>query len=208
VLAGLPVPSEKQGQSPQTLAKDYFEKATSLNPHFKYALLGQIHLACKTQPRPEAKDTQELGRRLQFSPFAPGDRGVLYGLKELAVAGEMCLTKQDIETLFAAAIANRTVDNGVRAMLWSWLADYQWLATKDIAGAKQALAQSLELSPGNPSNRLKWGQLQYISGELNPARKTLMALHNEMLSDDERKTLEQVLLNITMATNDPESRPQ
>jgi Tfp pilus assembly protein PilF len=141
----------------------------------------------------------ELAHRLRDTPFAPGDRTVVYNLKEMALNGTLCLNRQDMDGLFVAAIANPSVSPFVRAMLLSWHADYLWLHAHDMSAARGSLGQSLALNPGNPSNRLKWAQLLYISGERNAASKLLLALRGENLSGEERKTLEELLaaINIT-----------
>lgn len=200
LLDSLIAPSSPTEAALYAKAQRLYAQANALNPYFKFALLGQIHLACKTSHEPPAELRDALTQRLQYTPFAPGDRTVLYGLKEMAVAGELCLPKEDVEQLFAAALANPSVDTGVQAMLWSWLADYRWLAAKDLAAARAALRHSLDLNSGNPSNRLKWAQLQFIAGEFPAARQTLLALRDVLLSTEERQTLEQVLATINMST--------
>ena len=155
--------------------------------------LGMIHLSCQAGLPADKAWVDELARRLQSTPFAPGDRNVLYSLKEMAIAGTICLTRPEIDGLFAAALANPGVSPGVQAMLHSWHADYLWLQAKDLAAAGQALGQSLALNPGNPSNRLKWAQLLFIAGEREPARQLLLDLREQNFSAAERQTLNELL---------------
>ncbi len=180
-------------------ARRHFVRANELNPGFKMGGLGLIYLSCKTGQMPDSTDVAELARRLQHTPFSPGDRTVVYNLKEMALNGTLCLARRDMDGLFAAAMANPSVSPSVRAMLLSWHADYLWLRAHDMSAARGALGQSLALNPGNPSNRLKWAQLLYISGESNAASKLLLVLRGESMSGEERKTLEELLaaINIT-----------
>ena len=145
----------------------------------------------------------ELQRRLRDTPFAPGDRTVLYSLKEMTVAGSVCLGRSDVDGLFAAAIANPGVSPGVRAMLYSWHADYLWLHEKDLPAAFAALGQSLTLVPSNASNRLKLAQLRFIAGEREQASELFVELRGERLSVEERKTLEELLTNLSMLKGKP-----
>ncbi|SFV01893.1 hypothetical protein SAMN05216350_11384 [Polaromonas sp. YR568] len=174
-------------------ARKHYEAAGQLDPYFKMSWLGLIHLNCKAGIVIKPSDLHELSRRLREVPFAPGDRGVLYSLKEMTIAGKICLNRSEIDGLFASALANPGVSPAVQAMLYSWHADYLWLHERDGAAARRALGQSLALNPGNPSNRLKWAQLLLISGEKDEARRLLLGMQGENFSEDERNTLNELL---------------
>jgi Tfp pilus assembly protein PilF len=117
----------------------------------------------------------------------------LYNVKEMAISGLPCLSRTEVDGLFAAAMANPGVLQGVQAMLHSWHADYLWLREHDIAAARNALGHSLALNPNNPSNRLKWAQLLLISGEQEQARQLLLDLKADSYSADERQTIQDLL---------------
>jgi hypothetical protein len=192
VLAGLP--DAAQANTPTySFALRHYEIAGELDPTFKMGWLGMIHLSCQAGRTPDKAWLVELARRLQNTPFAPGDRTVLYSLKEMSIAGTICLNRTEIDNLFAASLANPSVSPGVQAMLHSWHADYYWLREKDMPAARKALAQSLKLNPGNPSNRLKWAQLLFLDNERDAARVLLLALQDQNLSTEERKTLGELL---------------
>ena len=197
-LAGL---SESANPNSPThaFARRHYEMAGELNSNFKFSWLGLIHLNCQAGLPAERVEINELARRLKSTPFAPGDRNVLYSLKEMSIAGSICLTRPDVDALFAAALANPGVSPGVQAMLHSWHADYLWLQANDLPAAGAALGQSLKLNPANPSNRLKWAQLLFIAGERVPARQLLLDLRDANLAADERKTLNELLAAGDMA---------
>lgn len=174
-------------------ARRHFELANGLDPGFKMGWLGLVHLNCKAGIPAAQTEIDELSRRLRETPFAPGDRGVLYSLKEMAIAGTLCLRRSEIDGLFDAALANPGVSPAVRAMLYSWHADYLWLHESDVVAARAALGQSLALVPSSPSNRLKLAQLRLISGEQEQARQLLLALRGEHFSATERNTLYELL---------------
>ena len=182
-------------------AHAHYKLACELDPNSKMCWLGLIHLNCKAGIPVDATWIQELAHRLQNTPFAPGDRTVLYNLKEMSIAGQICLSRPQIEHLFAAALANSGVSSGVQAMLHSWHADYLWLREHDMAAARSALGKSLTLNPYNPSNRLKWAQLLFISGERDKARQLLLELQSLNFSTDERKTLNELLATYHIVAN-------
>jgi len=197
-LAGLP--DAASGNSPTfSLALRHYQMAGELDPAFKMGWLGIIQLSCQAGRTPPEAWVDELAHRLQSTPFAPGDRTVLYGLKDMANAGTICLNRSEIDRIFAAALANPGVRPGVAAMLHSWHADYLWLHEKDMPAARAALATSLTLNPGNPSNRLKWAQLLYLDGEREAARQLLLALRDQNWTSEERQTLGELLATYTIA---------
>jgi protein O-mannosyl-transferase len=204
VLAGLE--GSDSASSPRySLARAHYELAGQLDPNFKMNLLGLIHLNCQAGIPVEQQWVGELQRRLRETPFAPGDRTVLYSLKEMTVAGSVCLGRSEVDGLFAAAITNPGVSLGVQAMLYSWHADYLWLHEKDLAAAFAALSQSLTLVPSNASNRLKLAQLRFIAGERDQAHQLVLELRGERLSLEERKTLDELLAGLGMLESKPAS---
>ena len=204
VLAGL-AGSDSASSPRYSLAKAHYELAGQLDPNFKMNLLGLIHLNCQAGIPVEQPWVGELQRRLRDTPFAPGDRTVLYSLKEMTIAGSLCLGRPEVDSLFSAAIANPGVSAGVRAMILSWYADYLWLHEKDLPAACTALGQSLTLVPSNASNRLKLAQLRFIAGERDQAYQLLLELRGERLSMDERKTLDELLAGLGMLKAKPAS---
>lgn len=192
ILAGL---SEAAAHNSPThaFARRHYELANQLDPAFKMGGLALIQLNCQAGLAVVRPEFDELARRLQATPFAPGDRSVLYGLKEMAIKGSICLARPDVDALFAAALANPGVSPAVQAMLHSWHADYLWLQAHDLSAARTALGQSLKLNPANPSNRLKWAQLLVIAGEREQARQLLLQLRGQNFSAEERQTLNELL---------------
>ena len=196
-LAGLPDAALRDSPT-YALARTRYELAGKLDPNLKMNWLGLIHLNCKAGMPAKQADIEELARRLRETPFAPGDTGVLYNMKEMSIAGSVCLARPEMDAVFAAALANPGASPAVKAMLYSWHADYLWLRERDLAAARSALGQSLALYPFNPSNRLKWAQLLMLSGELAQARQLLLALRTEYFSAEERKTLDDMLTALNM----------
>lgn len=174
-------------------ARAHLERAGEIDATFKQSWLSLIELNCHAGVPFERRWLDELVRRLQRTPFGPGDRNVLYRVKERAIAGSSCLNRADVDGLFIAALSNPSVSAGVAAILNSWYSDYLWLSANDLAGAKSALAKSLSLVPSNSSNQLKWAQLLLISGEIEMAKALLISLPVNALSRAERQTRDELL---------------
>jgi hypothetical protein len=196
MLLGLPTPTEQTTAA----ARNHLVAANAADAHFKSAALGLIQLNCQVSDHAGSAEVDNLAQRLTNTPFAPGDRNILYSIKEMMNAGTLCLTRAEVDSLFSAALSNTTVSTGVAALLHSWHADYLWLNQHDMAAARGALARSLNLNAGNLSNQLKWAQLLFIAGEGAAAGNVLLALNRENLSMEERKTLDELLAAIKIQT--------
>ncbi|BAN36197.1 Tfp pilus assembly protein PilF [Sulfuricella denitrificans skB26] len=188
------LPESASPNSPiHSFARAHYELASELDPNFKLGWLGLIHLNCKAGKPVELAWINELSRRLRETPFAPADRNVLYNLKEMSIAGTICLARPDMQRLFSSAFSNPTISPSVLAILYSWYADYLMLRENDRVAAQEALAKSLQLAPTNASNRLKWAQLILLEGRRDEAAQLLKALQNIPLSSNEKKTAEKLL---------------
>ncbi len=168
--------------------RSHYEQSAQLDPHAKLPWLGLMHLHCSANLPIEHQWLEELVRRLRETPFAPGDKTVLYSIKEMSIAGSLCLERDEVETLFSAALTNSTASHDVRSAIHSWQADYRMLAAKDVPGAVEALEQSLALAPHNPSNRLKRAQLAYLQQQWKQAETILNGIPDTQLATSERET--------------------
>jgi hypothetical protein len=196
-LAGLPEAALRDSPA-YVLARTRYEMAGKLDPNLKMNWLGLIHLNCMAGMPAKPADVDELSRRMRETPFAPGDTGVLFNMKEMSIAGSVCLSRSEMDGVFASALANPGVSPGIQAILHSWHADYLWLHEHDLAAARRALGRSLALNPSNPSNRLKWAQLLMLSGEIAQARQLLETLRTGYFPAEERKTLDELLAALNM----------
>lgn len=176
------------------LARKHFELSMELDPDFKIGGLGLVYIDCLRGGEVERRWLDELSARLKGRAFSPGDTALLYGLKEMAIGGDLCLEGEDVNTLFAAAIANPRIDAGTRAKLHSWHADYLWLVSKDLPASLDAIRESLRLAPSNPSNQLKHAQLLLLSGNHDQGQQILSSLLGAELSLAERKKLDDLLM--------------
>ena len=81
----------------------------------------------------------------------------------------------------------------MKMTMYSLHADYLWLNARDLDAARNALQHALEISPRNPSLRLKWAQLDFIAGDKASAKRLLLDLRGELFSRGERETLNNLL---------------
>jgi len=189
------LPEASSSSSPTyAFARSHFELAFELDSNAKMPLLALVNLNCKANLAIENSWVEELGRRLANTPFAPGDQTVLFAVKEFSTENTLCLKRIDVDNLFAAAFSNPTTSLIAQATMHSWHADYLWLHEKDLNAARGSLEKTLRLSPGNPSNQLKWAQLLLLSEEREEAKRLLIALRNAKLSSEERKTRKELLV--------------
>ena len=191
-LAGLDDSASANAPS-YSFARKHYELSAELDANSKMPWLALIRLNCKAGLPIEENWIKSLEQRLWSTPFAPGDQSGLYALKNIAIDEAACLSRTEIDRIFRAALSNPRIMPGTQATLHSWHADYLWLNQKDLQGAMTALKHSLDRAPENPSNRLKWAQLIFISGDIAQARKLLLALRFVQLSPAEKIILEDLL---------------
>ncbi len=175
-------------------ARKHYETAGDLDPNSKLGWLGLIHLNCLVNKAAEKVWVDELARRLQETTFSTKDRNLLYHLKEMSIAGTLCLSRNQVEHLFTAAIANTTTTHSIKAILHSWQADYLMLAAHDLPAAQSELDKSLAIAPDNTSNLLKWAQLAFLQERNEDAHKVVNRLKGMSLLQSESGILK-LLLN-------------
>lgn len=205
VLAGM-VASGEQGAPAYSLARSHYELAGRISTSFKMSWLGLIDLNCRVGVPVEQDWLRILAERLKDTPFAPGDRNVLYALKEMAIENPGCLQQEEVGSLFMAAIRNPVVSDETRATLYSWYADYLWLVTHDLQSANEALGRSLSLLPGNASNRLKLAQLQFLGQDYSGALASLRGVDSTTLNGEEIQTMNELLASPMMRVLSPADR--
>lgn len=174
-------------------ARRHFELANDLDQNAKMPLLALIQLNCRSGVQIEGEWILNLQHRLESKPFSPGDQSVLYALKNLLIEFPHCLSTEETKNIFHAAFSNPGISSTTQAFIYSWFADYLWLVQRDLKGAMSALKNSLERNPAHPSNRLKWAQLVFISGDIEQARKLLIDLRSSRLSPEEMNIREDLL---------------
>lgn len=187
IVAGISI---TDAQSPAYFfAHSHYVRAGELDPNLGYPWLGLIHLDCQVGRPVEADWVNRLTTRLSGATFGPGDRNLLYGIKEMAIGGSLCLMRPDIEALFIAALSNPTVPPHVRATIHSWLADYLALEAHDLSAAEIELTKALALVPTNASSQLKLAQVLALQGQYPRVRELVGKLQDIELPRTERETL-------------------
>jgi hypothetical protein len=171
----------------------HYEESLRLDSDSKLGWLGLAHLSCAVGKKPKSEWIDELSHRLRSTPFAPGDRNVLFSVKEMSVAGSLCLERPEVERIFAAALANPTASMAVKAMIHSWFADYLTLSVRDLPAAQVELDRSLAIAPDDSSNRLKRAQLAYLQGQREASADMLNRLKDARLSRSEQATLKELV---------------
>lgn len=177
-------------------AKKHFDKATMLDPDYKMGLLGSLMLECGISESLDERSLTELQRRFREALILQEDPSILNSLVEMSGAGLSCLKRSEMDRLFDAFTSNPRAGPDKKMKMHSLHADYLWLTERDLVAAQDALRKSLDIAPGNRSVLLKWAQLDYISGDLEGARKLLKELESEPFSPVERNTLESLLAEI------------
>lgn len=178
------------------LGKKHFEIATELDPDYKMSLFGLLVLGCGTSQTVDQGALDELQRRFRERLILQEDTSILQAIVEMSGAGLLCLKRSDIDGLFDSFVANQRVSSAKKRDMYALHADYLWLNARDLAAARSPLQKALEITPRDPSIRLKWAQLDFIAGEKVQAKRLLLELRGEPLSPNERKTQDELLASL------------
>lgn len=178
------------------LGKKHFEMATELDPDHKMSLFGLLVLGCGASETVDQGALDELQRRFRERLILQEDTSILQAIVEMSGAGLLCLTRADIDGVFDSFIANQRVSSDKKRDMYALHADYLWLNARDLAASRNALQKALEISPKDPSLRLKWAQLDFIAGDKIQAKRLLLKLRGERFSPNERKTRDELLTSL------------
>jgi hypothetical protein len=174
------------------LADKHFERVNSLNPTFKLALVGMLQLDCLSGSPARIAVFDELKHRLMQSKWIPVDRTVMHGISEMSNAGTLCLGREQMDELFAAAISNKSTSADDRAVIYSDYAAYLWLGKKDYPAAREALVQATHGNADDVLNRLNLLQLYRLLGD----REAVLSLYDELrhkkLNGRDRRTFQSI----------------
>lgn len=144
----------------------------------------------------------ELTKRLATTPYAPGDKSVLFSIKEMGLAKSLCLKREEVEGLFLASVSNPTASIASKQIALSWLADYYWLVESDLVAAKGALMESLVVAPWHSSSRLKLAQVEILESRLDDAAERLRELRGAPLSVEEARLRRELMAGLGMVSDD------
>lgn len=187
-------PGSSSADAVLELARGHFARAVVLDPNTKLPLLGLIQIGCASGRERDTGAFAELTRRLATTPMAPGDFTTLYVAKDLPGGNSPCLTREEADALFAAAVSNPTTSAHAAARIHAWQADYLVLAVRDLRGAAAALDRALAIESGHAGIMIKRAQVAFLQEDYVSANRFLTAATDDRLNREERET-KALLLN-------------
>lgn len=195
----------RAGQERTSLSRDlankHFEKATALDPSFKYGLIGVLQNDCLSSGEVNTDSYEELARRINESGWERSDRSIMHSISELSNAKTLCLARQQVDNLFAAAMSNTTIPDYDRAVVLSDYAAYLWIGQEDLAAALVVLREATTINPGYVLNQLNLLQLLRQIGDREGAWQLFATLQRMNLNKADRGFLEQVGKDMASESN-------
>ncbi len=147
------------------LANKHFEQANLADPSFKMALIGMLQLDCLSGKNPREDIFIELDRRLKVGVIAVQERSAMGGIAGAQNAGTLCLSRTQVDSLFASILANPLAHDSDKVKILNRYAMYLWLGQKDFPAAMEALNKAFEYGDTDPVNRLNAIQLSRVLGD-------------------------------------------
>lgn len=176
----------------EVLARKHFERVAELDANDKLSLIGMLQLDCLSAQTSGEETLEELRTRLRDGRWIPADRAAVHGIAEMSKDGALCLTRPQVDELFAAALSNSTASIIDRSVVRSDYAMYLWLKEKDYIAARQVLNDSISENPQDILNRINLIQLHRLLGDSEAALALLANVAQRDLRRRDRNTVEAI----------------
>lgn len=163
-----------------SMADRHFERANSLDGTYKLALVGRLQLDCITEKSARPEVFEELKDRIAHGKWIPNDRTVMHAIADMSSGGTLCLSREQVDALFASAIGNGSASTEDRTVVYSDYASYLWVGQNDYEAARRVLEASVAADQGNVLNRLNLLQLLRLLGD----REGVLNLYADLKNRD------------------------
>jgi hypothetical protein len=161
-----------------TRAKHYFERSAELGPNTKEGLLGLMYLSRRAGKPVEQQWYDEMARRLETTPFAPGDSSLVLSLAKGVSSNSIDLPPQTGRRIFSAALNNPTLEGGARAVVLAAYRDYCYSIGDRAAALEMAYLATLA-NPASIPLRIDYAALLVAAGKKNEASQQLALASKE-----------------------------
>lgn len=174
-------------------ADKYLKRVNELDPNYKLGLIGMLQLDCLYDKSARVEIYEELKRRLEDSKWIPFDRTVMHGIAEMANEGSICLSREQVDELFKAAVENSSASLQDRSVVMSDYALYLWLGQKDYVATRKVLIQAVSANENDVLNRINLLQLSRLQEDKDGILALIVDLKGRHLSRQDRALLEDVI---------------
>lgn len=175
-----------------SFAEKYFARVNSLDPTYKLGLIGMLQLDCLSSKSARVEIFDELKSRLATGKWIPFDRTVMHGIAEMANEGTICLSREQVDELFAVALENSFTSPEDRSVVRSDHVLYLWMGQKDYLAAREVLTNAIADNESDVLNRINLLQLFRSQGDRNGVLTVLADLQGRHLSRQDRGLVQEV----------------
>ena len=110
----------------------------------------------------------------------------------MANEGTICLTREQVDELFSAALGNSFTSPEDRSVVRSDHVLYLWMGQKDYLAARDVLTRAIADNEGDILNRINLLQLFRMQGDRNGVLTLLADLQGRRLSRQDRALIQEV----------------
>ncbi len=174
------------------MARRHLEKVNELDPGFKLALVAMLQLDCLQEGTATEATVAELNRRMRSDMRQVSDRAAINGIPRMVTEKTLCLSRGQVDGLFASALSNPSVAGVYKSRLLSSYALYLWLDQKDYGAALRMFDVAFGEDNGDVVNRLNTVQLYRVMGDRDGVLRTLAYFENRRLSGKDRSDLQKI----------------
>ncbi len=150
----------------------YLDASQAADANALAPFLGKALLAVFGERRSEA-DLAEFERRLRHGVPPNAIHVIFLNLMDLADQGSSSFTKDDLERLFVAALANPELGGAGRTALHANYGVFLADSRRDLDGAMKQMVAALDNSPSASEVRLHYAGMLIGAGRLDDARRQI-----------------------------------
>lgn len=171
------------------LAEKHFEQVNSLDPDYKLALIGMLQLDCLSGASVRNDVHEALKGRIEKGKWTPTDRTAMHGIAEMSNEGTLCLSREQVDDLFIAALGNKSATREDRSVVASDYALYLWLGQKDYIAARDVMVMAISGNEHDVLNRINLLQLLRFLGDRDGLLKLIVDLQKKSLGSKDQAML-------------------
>ncbi|HEX7888485.1 MAG TPA: hypothetical protein VF522_03915 [Ramlibacter sp.] len=181
------------------MARIHYQRAAKFDPHSKAALVGVLFVDCAVGAKKDAEVLQTLLDRLATARMTWADQVFIQSLSDILANNMLCLSDQEVEALFTAALSNPMASGKIRGMLHALAMDYAAAKLGSLPRARIHALAAVKSDPGSVPLRINLIRVLVRLNDIEAAKRQYAELSRLPIPAINRSEVE----NMGLGLGDP-----